>query len=142
MNKIITDGIYQAPIQRTQNNNGLTDVISGTIQTSFQRGVGSCELSFDSKASGIPNVSGEIDLPSGIVMPSVEINSKIQSTECSGSVDQTTGRFNLKGNASFTSTAQGLSGIGDGTFSVEGQIKNAEISGKIIFDETDDVINF
>lgn len=140
--KIITDGVYQAPIQRTKDNNGLTDTISGTIKLTFQDGVGSCEMAFDSKASGVPNLPSDVDLPAGTTIPAIEINSKIQSTECSGDVNQTTGKFNLKGSASFTSNTQGLSGVENGTFSVTGQITGANISGEITFGATGDVIDF
>lgn len=141
-NKIITDGTYQALINFTRDNTGMTEIGKGELITIFKEASGSCNLSLNSKNSGTPEIPSGIDLPAGVSMPTITIETTSKSTTCIGTVNEENGEFKLSGNMHTEANSQGQIHTADSDFSITGQIVGTNIKGIINFGEGYPDVNF
>ena len=104
-------------------------------------GAASCLLSLNGSAFGVPHIPDEVrsQIPPSIDLPAIEGSFSGLSQSCTGSLDSGGAfalRGSLEGTAAFTIGPQQIDDTDTYSFTVNGQIDGANVSGSIVIDGT------
>ncbi|PCI24170.1 hypothetical protein COB57_05670 [Candidatus Peregrinibacteria bacterium] len=109
---------------------GLWTVFSGNLDANFEGEKGTCVLHLDSTATGRPIL--DVEMPSGVEAPEVNIKSTLTFLECNGKMNPATEIYKLSGELKVNSS------VGDQSFST---VELFKIQGNITGDRMRGVLS-
>jgi len=130
-------GTYTVPLEFDFFNVGITNKGTGSLTLVLSTKGSSCEFTLQGNASGVPDIS-HFDVPAGITLPSITGQYSGHATNCSGTFNETSGKFSLSGSHpaeisfSFMDTTQALDVTE--SFQIEGKLENDKVSGILYID--------